>query len=584
MSVSVESPDLIDELLGSFLEGREEENPESPLEWADLFTRQPRSVLKEVPEFRVLPSQWIEFAIQIYLKDVHQYQPFPFTNRRYLKEVIDSPSKAIIFLFGRQAEKSTSLGNICLTHCCLIPAVHILYVSPTAPQTKIFSNDRIATPIEISPKVKRFTSRHLPMNIFEKTFIKQSKIILRYCYYTADRIRGIAADVLMIDEMQDIITDNVPIMEETLSHSPLRKRYYAGTPKAAEGSLGAYWRLSNQKEWAIPCERHSPYHWNILDERNIGLKGLICNRCGAPLYPYHPEAQWVTTVEGKMEFDGYRVPQVMVPIHQGEEEWQILLQKREKYGPAQFDNEVLAIFSEAGDKPITREELKACCNPDLKIEDPGQMERRERWAISYPVFAGIDWGTGTQSYTVLVLGSYFGTDRFKVFFFKRYVGREADPLYQIRDITRILAKYKVTIAGVDYGFGYVQNAKIAQDLAGSCEVARCYYSSNPKHKISMAPGVNRFTLHRSEMMSNLFNIMKTQKIEFPNWAEFKSYGEDILNIFTTYNENLRMIQYDHPPTSPDDAFHAILYAFVASFIEHPREDLLGLPQIPIADY
>ena len=539
--------------------------------------------LKEAIELNILPTDWIEFAIQLYVKDQHEYMQFPFADRSYLKEVIDSPSKSIIFLFGRQCEKSTSLGNICLTNCCLIPSVHVLYVAPTAPQAKIFSRDRLAEPVEISPRLKQFTSKHLPWNIFEKTFVNQAKIILRYCYLTADRIRGIAADILMIDEMQDILTDNVPIMEETLSHSPLRKRYYAGTPKAAEGSLGHYWDLSSKMEWAVPCDRHSPKFWNILGERNIGLKGLICEKCGQPINPYHEEAQWTQTNPGTHEFEGYRVPQIMVPIHQGDEEWAALLTKREKYSPSQFNNEVLALFSSAGDKPITEAELRRCCRDYIKLDDGEFTASIKRRVGSYEVFAGIDWGTGTDSYTVLCLASYFGGPTLQYFYFKKFVGQEADPVYQIKLIIQILVDYKVNIAGVDWGFGHVQNTQIAQELVEQCHVARCYYSANPKHQIFLNPGVDRFTLHRSAMMANMFNVIKMGKVELPRWDDFRQYGRDVLNIFTSYNENLRMVVYDHPPTKPDDVFHAMLYCMVASFLVHPREDVLGMPSIPQAD-
>jgi hypothetical protein len=550
------------------------------INYEEIFNQAIAGSISAGRHYRILPSEWIEFAIQLYRKDLHKYVPFPYTNRRYLTEVIDSPSKAIILLFGRQCEKSTSLGNICLTHCCLIPSIHVLYVTPTSQQAKVFSRDRLAEPVEVSPRLKQFTSKQLPWNIFEKTFVNQAKIILRYSYLTADRVRGIAADVLLIDEMQDVLTDNVPIIEETLSASFLRRKYYAGTPKAAEGSLGHYWGLSTKSEWAIPCDRHTPRFWNILGERNIGQKGLCCSKCGELINPYHDDAQWVRTNDSEAEFEGYRVPQIMVPIHQGEEEWQSLLTKREKYSPSQFNNEVLALFSSAGDRPITQEELRRCGSDLIDLESEKKQEQYKRWGSSYEVFAGIDWGTGTNSYTVLCLASYFGGDRLKFFYFKKFVGHEADPVVQIDIIIKILLDYKVNIAGVDWGFGHVQNTKIAQELVEQCDVARCYYSANPKHQIYMNPGVDRFTLHRTAMMANLFNVLKTGAVDLPPWKQFRQYGRDILNIFTTYNENLRMIVYDHPPTKPDDVFHAMLYCLVASFIAVPREDLLGLPGIP----
>lgn len=547
----------------------------------------------------VLPSQWVEYAIQIFDKEQHQLVSFPFTNRRYLKEIYDSGVKNFILVMGRQAEKTTTLGNLSITHCCLMPFLHVLYVSPSSNQTKIFSKDRIKEPIEASPKLRAFISSNLTQNVFEKTFTNRSTVILRYAFYTADRSRGIAADILLLDELQDFLIDVIPVLEETLSHSSLKKKYYAGTPKTKENTLGAYWEFSTQNEWVVPCDCRLPHrYWNILDGRNVGKGGLICQNCGKALDPYHEDCQWASTERltpkgGPKTFEGYRVPQIMVPIHQGVG-WADILRKKEEYPPAQFDNEVLALFSEAGDRPITRAELMACCDPKVDPVSEFMLENIRQMARggACPIYAGLDWGYGDSTqgrtgYTVLSLGSYLGTQDFKIFYMRKFEGEESNPIRQLDIIGKILNEFKVIIVGADFGAGFVSNAQVAELIAHrGGVVVKFQYSSNPKLKMRYNPDSSNYVLHRSQIMGNMFNVLKTAKrkgkraIHLPRWEFFeRPFGIDILNIYSEYSETLRMIKYDHPLDRPDDSFHSILYCMLASTLHIPRKDLFGIVDV-----
>lgn len=500
---------------------------------------------------------------------------------------------------GIVTHNSTTLGNLAITHCCLMPYVHILYVAPSNAQTRMFSKDRIKEPIEASPRVRAFTSAALTQNVFEKTFTNRSTVILKYAFYTADRIRGIAADVVLIDEIQDVLTDNIPVIEETMAASPIKKRYYSGTPKTLESTLGIYWALSSQNEWVIPCDCQLPNrYWNILDGRNVGNKGLICNNCGKPINPYHADACWASAAKfdhygNKRKFQGYRVPQIMVPIHQGDG-WPEILRKKDEYPPDKFDNEVLGMFSDAGDRPITRDELMACCSERLDPYDESMLEniRRMSQGGATPIYAGLDWGYGDLSqsrsgYTVLTLGSYLGTQDFKIFYIRRFDGEESDPNRQLPIIGKILNTFNVKIVGADFGAGFVSNAQIQEMIAHRGAILlRFQYSSNPKKKARYNEDAGSYILHRSQMMGNLFNMLKRAKrtgkkvIHLPRWEFFeRPYGSDILSIYSEYNEGLRMIKYDHPLDRPDDSFHSILYCLLASTVEFPRKDIFGFVDI-----
>jgi hypothetical protein len=49
----------------------------------------------------------------------------------------------------------------------------------------------------------------------------------------------------------------------------------------------------------------------------------------------------------------------------------------------------------------------------------------------------------------------------------------------------------------------------------------------------------------------------------------------MLNIFSEYNKQLRMIMYNHGQDKPDDAFHSLLYCWLGSMMVIRRPDIIA---------
>lgn len=531
----------------------------------------------EIPP--IAPTEFTEFAFYMPAQD-GGYAPFSFDQRRHLLRPYNTPAKRVLLFCGRQVEKSTMLGNIAITASCLVPAHRTLYVSPSATQTRTFSIDRLKDPIETSPVLKRWTNSMLMQNVFEKQFINRAKITLRYAFLNADRTRGIPAEKLLLDEFQDLIADFIPIMEQCTSHA--RKEYqsfiYAGTPKGLDNPL-EYYRssLSTQGEWVVPCDRcgskdGTGRHWNILGEKNIGKKGPICDKCGELINPMHAEAQWAFAVSRpnkEFPFESYRIPQLMVPWV----EWDEILLNYRRYPRDKFYNEVLGLSYDSGMRPLTTRQVMDSCNPRLTMH-PEALERTRKAMAGRDIFAGIDWGTGENSYTVLCLGHYEG-NKFRIFFIHRFTGADVDPEPQRQKIYDILHAFGVRLVGADYGGGFDRNDFLLRKM-GINRIHRFQYVARPKKKVTWEPRLRRWMVHRTEVMSDVFNAIKREQLEFPRWEEFKEpYAQDMLNIFSEYNVTLRMIQYNHRPDRPDDSFHAITLCFLVSMLVHSRPDIMA---------
>ncbi len=530
----------------------------------------------------LLPTQFAEFAFKMPSEEGTGYESFSFEGRRHMQRIYNTPRKRLFLCCGRQVEKSTLLGNILLTLSCLVPGHRSLYVSPSATQTKTFSNDRVKDPIETSPVLKGFTSRALSLNIFEKQFVNRSKITLRYAFLNADRTRGIPAWALALDELQDFISDNIPVIEQCTSHAPekFRRFIYSGTPKGLDNPMEYYWSatdslgrpMSTQTEWCVPCDScgskaGAGRYWNILGEKNIQPKGLSCEACGKLINPQHPDATWAPQHKDGI-FEGYRIPQLMVPWRK----WDEILLDYTRYTRDRFYNEVLGLSFDSGIRPLTTTEIKSHCVPEVSM-NPTVIEALRKSVLGQQVYMGVDWGADGSSFTVVSLGMYVGT-KFRVFWIHRFTGEDEDPDLQVEKIIKIAHAWQVRVIGVDYGAGFVQNNTLIKKF-GPQRVVKFQYAARLNAKIARNSKTGRYAVHRSEVMSDIISAIKRGHFQFPRWEEFQvPYAQDMLNIYTEYNNTLRMIVYQHRPDRPDDSFHSMAFCFLGSMLVRPRPDII----------
>ena len=397
-----EADELTDEELAELV-GNDTWCPEPLVISESDFQFEDKKALEIPPLF---PSRFTEFAFRMIQSDGMGYENFSFEGRRHLRRIYDTPARRVLLKCARQVEKSTLLGNSAITYSCMIPGCRTLYVSPSATQTKTFSVDRIKEPLETSHVLRSYTTTALQQNVFEKQFVNRSKITLRYAFLNADRVRGIPAWRLLIDEIQDVLSDNIPVIEQATSHAPenWKSFIYAGTPKSLDNTLEYYWSgtargrpMSTMGEWMVPCDccgsaAGSGRYWNVLGEKNIQKKGLSCERCSKPLDPMHVDSQWAMQVKDGI-FESYRIPQLMVPWRS----WEEILLDYGRYDRQRFYNEVLGISYDSGLRPLTRAQVRAACNPDVHMD----LKSLDKYRVMSPIFAGIDWGCHDEETRIL---------------------------------------------------------------------------------------------------------------------------------------------------------------------------------------
>jgi hypothetical protein len=528
---------------------------------------------------RLLPTEWVSHFVRVKDGDVGVVKPMDFTERRYLKRVYDTPSRKILLFTSRQTEKSTTVGNKLLSFSGMRPLYVSLFVTPSAMQTKVFSQARLDDIIEISPLVQALTHKQLTMNILEKEFINRSKIYLRYAFLSADRIRGISANAIFGDEIQDLLTDVMPVIEETASHHKDPVFVYSGTPKTFDNTIEQYWsKSSTQSEWVIPCEAHGlpkqpgTWHWNILGVKHLGKKGPICDQCGKPIDPEHPMAQWAQMNPGA-EFEGFRICRLMVPWYlKDPNRWREILQTYERYPTAQFMNEVMALSYDSGTKPLSHAEVRRVCDDAYDMDEDSVA----KLAQTYRLYGGIDWGTGENAYTVMFVGGYVrGDPHFQIVYAKRFEGAMVDPEPQLAEIERLARKFRLRFIGVDYGMGFHPNKKLSS-VFGPARIHQFQYAARLPAKVIYKGALHRYMTYRTPVMADVFNAIKATKIRFPSWNVFKEpFASDMLSIHSEYSDTIKMIKYDKPRSVTDDSMHALIYCFLASCFDTRRPDIIA---------
>lgn len=525
-------------------------------------------------------GKWISpmaFAIKCLHRDGRKYDPY---RRKHLWRPYNDPAD-LLFKCSRQTEKSTTIsnkagmylyaGNVMEVDGGFRP-IRILYFTASMQQGQDFSKDRLARVLEspcfteswhgglpLWPKDRNTRSKQYIDQIYEKQLRNKAVVKVRACNENADRVRGLSNDILFGDEIQDIYSELMPVIEESAARSPIRKRVYAGTPLTFDNNIEARWKESTQYEWEVMCECcHRRQH---LTEKNIGLRwfrkyesGCICAHCGKPMDPQN--GTWVAHGNRFAQLHGYRICHVMLP--QDEKAWRDILDKRENYTEQAFANEVLGFSHEHANQMISEEDLFACCDPTRR-----NGVWPDNWTGLTGLAAGIDWGGVGKSATVLTIGG-FVDDKFRILFQRNYkrFGGSRDAI--IADIARLIITWGVGVVGTDYAGGVKENQDLQLKLYPHAKVIPFQYSGTQKATAVLDKKGRCYVLSRTKVLAQLFNMIQRHELEFFQRQDLEELKNGYIYEFAEYNDRTKAVQFDHPESQPDDELHSLNYAYLAS--------------------
>lgn len=513
---------------------------------------------KRVP---VIPSVFIEAVYLI------EGKPFRFNGREYLKPLYDSHISLGLLKTGRQVEKSTTLSAKIGNDVLLKPFCRDLYVAPLNEQVKTFSKERLAKLFRYSNEdiVRRFyMSRELSDQVYMREFNNGATVWLRHCFEQGDNIRGLSIDRLYIDEVQDILIDAIPVIQETQFASEDPVTWFAGTPKTFSNTIEGLWQQSTQAEWVVKCPHCNTYQ--ILGMKNITNKFLACRKCSMEITREAvSNGFWKEKYPGRA-MKGFHISQVMSPrAKMVSDDGKGIYQKLQSYPIAKFYNEVLGLSYENADKLITDSMLDKIMDNDEILYD----HLPKKFALNR-VFMGIDWGTGDVSYTVVTIFTFNEEGKFQLVYRKKYEqGDEVEIDSQVEHIILLMNKYKVDLCVSDWGFGYAQNQKLKKVFGK--RIAVCYYTHNQKENITYDPGKGMYKVRRTDIiLEYITDMIHNQGMLWPGKEPEKlsflreHHLAEQTEYRPSFNGKSEEMIFSHPVGHPDDGLHSCLYAYLAS--------------------
>ena len=446
-----------------------------------------------------------------------QGAPISFCSRPYLETPYGARSNRIVLRASRQVEKSTFVVNAILHAAVAHPGIHIVVVFPRETQLGVFSKSRLQPTLEQSPVLRRalLGSRPRRLQVGHLQLVNKSEIYLRAAYHSADAARGIDGDFLVIDEFQDISSGSLPVLEECLSHSRLKRVMITGTPKTVDNHLESVFAGSTACEWRVRCTGCGEEV--ILDERCLGSSGPICYRCNRPIDPR--AGHWVPRNPDSTWGEGYWLNHLMVSWVDYAE----LMERRRTYDPGLFKNECLGLPVLLGDHIVTRAELEACCDTRPMAQSLQDIPRdcHDR------LLAGIDWGGGGVSRTVLVIGYMQDNGRFVVSYLERLPASE-EPKSTLEKVASRLAAFGVRMVAADGGGnGSVYNSLLLQHCPQLAGLYGMFYSEIDHPPQQYKGPLWRWTVGRTPTIGNLFGWIKQRRLCLPCVADCGSYLDEI---------------------------------------------------------
>ena len=478
-------------------------------------------------------------------------------------------------LDGIVSHNSLNLSRSEVLDCVQVPYFQLLYIAPLKPQAIRYSSMYLSEAISTCHAAKALRDLDLTdaslsagaadapimKNVMHQTFANGSGIQLTYAKTSSDRARGIYADRIDFDEIQDQLIDNIPIITQSLSQSEWGIRRFTGTAKTIDNTIEFLWQDSSQNEWAIKC---SCGYWNIPNMEGqvlnmIQVDGPHCIKCGKLLNVRN--GLFVPKYKDKVKtFQGYHVPQIVVPaITENPKKWSRLLNKVIKSPLPIIMQEILGISCNEGSRLITQDDIdRNCVLPPIDV-----MQTK----VDDYIFTvgGVDWGIAeVTSFTVHTIVGIKHTGEIHVLWANRFAGFDPDTVLQ--EIAKAHTLFKCDLICCDYGMGFDKNVMLIKRF-GLPVIQIAYTRQNQLLTYSPTLGYPRWSIDKVTALEVLFWTIKYNGIKFPPKEDMDKFTVDLLSPYEDISEvaGIAYRKFLRNPSKPDDFCNALCYAVLGAF-------------------
>lgn len=519
-------------------------------------------------EFRILGNGWR------FMVDIYRYIALNATKKN---------GKPVVIKKGRQVGATVMAGALDLyfTNSGLFskPPIRVVHLFPALAQVKKFSQDKLEGMIrtakgDIINKNKLKTANAVD-NLTMKQF-NNGTLWIDSMGSDADRIRGMTADIVFFDEIQDMFSQGIGNATKILTaakYGPIGKgvQVYFGTPKERGSHFSTIWDMSDQRYYHLGCTNcKDTFPFYLPDDDRwkeiwIGGYDIKCPLCGTVQKKVDAieAGKWVPSRNSdECQYTGFHINQLYIPYFSKEN----ILDLMPENNPAQteriWNNEVVGEFYSGMGMPITKAEIyEKCRDPDRyfsKSIDP-RIKRS---------YFGVDWGgkadgsTGGQSYSCVVVISV--THSGEILIEHAHKLRENSFNYKKETINEMFRRFGITRAVSDWFFG--QDVVHDIQLRYGDRFIGAQGSGSLIKPLKYREEEMIVSYNKDLMIEELFNLMKKGKIRFP-WKSYE-HLEWLIDHCTSMEMQQRVVANQPVKkyvkgSSPNDGLMALMYAYMA---------------------
>ncbi|RPI64254.1 MAG: hypothetical protein EHM48_01145 [Planctomycetaceae bacterium] len=248
---------------------------------------------------------------------------FDLVRHRYLRDIYATTAREMCIYKASQMGASEYAVSYAL-HAADERDATVLYVFPTDTHVSDFSAARIGPAIEASPYLESIVVEGgaaagggdgRKLRGADRVTLK--RIRNRFMYLRggqvtpkgmAPQLKSIDADVLVLDEVDEMDPRAPSIAEKRLGHSSIGEQRWISTPTYHGIGIHAKWLESDQREWHVKCDACNDLQpltidrlvveWDDLGRPTRWNDALLCRKCSAPLNHLGP-GQWVAAFPGR---------------------------------------------------------------------------------------------------------------------------------------------------------------------------------------------------------------------------------------------------------------------------------------------
>jgi hypothetical protein len=214
-------------------------------------------------------------------KELAPGKPFDLTQHAFLRALYEETAQDLVICKSGQAGVSEFLISDALYSCDILDAT-VLYVFPTDTHVSDFSAARLGTAIESSDYLNgivvegRGAGGDTKIRKRGADRVTLKRVRDRFLYFRggqvkptgqAPQLKSIDADVLIMDEWDEIDPRAPAIARKRLGHSQLARQRAVSTPTYIGRGIHAEYLTTDQREWHVRCDGCG--HWQALTMQSV---------------------------------------------------------------------------------------------------------------------------------------------------------------------------------------------------------------------------------------------------------------------------------------------------------------------------